>query len=223
MLKLTLVGVVIFAGLNVAASANISVVTNTPTANYEPPSGEGWEPSTNPRDWFTEPRKPNSTEPCLGCRMKCCGKYYVCAKNCTGYPCDEDGQCGGGCCTSGNCTAESCDKPFELTNLEVGLVAGGSALALSLACTCTCKCVRSRRRKNKKQPNVVVNMHVPPAQGNPQRNPPPEIPMGAQHTNMPQPNPPHQMPMGAHHTNMSPPNRPPGINYGYQGNYYQAR
>ena len=200
MLKLALVCVVIFAGFNVAASVNTTAATNTTTQE--------------------EPMR----DPCIRCeRFRCCGKYYVCAKNCTGQPCDEDSQCGGGCCTSGNCTAESCSTPFELTPVQVGLVAGGSALALSLACTCTCKCVRSRRRRNKKQPNVVVNMHVPPTHGDPPPNRQPQMPMGAHHPKNPPPNPQPQMPMGAYHPNIPPPNPPPGVNYGYQGSYYQAR
>lgn len=192
-----------FAGFNVA-SASIIVslnasfrVTNTtghkqPFTNfteYEQPFRNYTQPSTDP----TTKRR------CFGCDFKCCGKYYICAGNCSGHPCDEDSQCGGGCCDSGNCT-ESCNTPFELTTLQVGLVAGGSALALSLACTCTCKCVSSRRRRNKKPQNVIINMHAP-MNGNPQ------------------PSKPHEIPMGAYHASTPPGNPPAGTNYGYQAKF----
>ncbi|CAB4041981.1 Hypothetical predicted protein [Paramuricea clavata] len=243
MLKLTLVCVVTFAGFNVAASVNTSVVTNTtvPTAipryqtdRYLPDHEYARERcvecdirrlkccgkyytcvgncSGHPCDkdsqcgggccvngTCTESCSTPDQRRCVECdipRRKCCGKYYICAGNCSGHSCDEDSQCGGGCCRSGNCT-ESCSTPFELTTLQVGLVAGGSALALSLACTCTCKCVSSRRRRNKKPQNVIINMHAP-TNGNPQ------------------PSKPHEIPMGAYYASTPPGNPPEGINYGYR-------
>lgn len=195
MLKLTLVCAVTFAGFNVASASVNTTNTTVPTAipRYQT---DPYRPFRN----YTQPSTdPTTKRRCFGCDFKCCGKYYICAGNCSGHPCDEDSQCGGGCCDSGNCT-ESCSTPFELTTLQVGLVAGGSALALTLACTCTCKCVSSRRRRNKKPQNVIINMHAP-MNGNPQ------------------PSKPHEIPMGAYHASTPPGNPPAGINYGYQAKF----
>lgn len=144
---------------------------------------------------------PTPKPKCADCKLRCCGKDYACAQNCTGYPCDEDSQCGGGCCSNGNCT-ESCSKPFELTPVQVGLVAGGSALVLSLACTCTCKCVNGRRKGKKQPTNVIVHMHGMPMQENPSNNQPQERPTRAYHGSSPQGN--------------------PGVNYGYQTQFGQT-
>ena len=196
MLKLTLICAVTFAGFNVVASLNLTeivrnesvpLMTNNNNSRNEPPIDN----------------RPITRSECVECTFKCCGKHYICARNCTGQPCDEDSQCGGGCCASGNCT-ESCSSSFELTKIQVGLVAGGSALVLSLACTCTCKCVSSRRRRKKEAQNVVVNMHVPAMQGN--------LQPGQQH----------QTPMPAYHASSPPLNPSTFTNHGYQTRFDRA-
>ena len=44
------------------------------------------------------------------CTMNCCGlwPHAVCAESCVGFTCDNDSQCGDGCCQEGTCKRTNC-------------------------------------------------------------------------------------------------------------------
>ena len=80
------------------------------------------------------------------CDGYCCGTLSICKDSCDGSICDDDDQCGNGCCRNSECG----DCP--LSKLVIGIIAGGGVVFLIIVIAvsvCCCQCCRS-------QPTVVV-------------------------------------------------------------------
>lgn len=114
---------------------------------------------------------------CNNCKDKCCGKYHVCSTSCNGYSCDDNSECGDGCCVVGYCIVGACVTEFS--KLHVGLITGGSVFILTTLVSCLYSYLRRhccRKKKDKEEETVVVNLQTPMENpGNPHPNQPHEM------------------------------------------------
>ena len=80
------------------------------------------------------------------CEKYCCGKeglIYQCKDDCDGIACDDDDDCGNGCCQDSTCG----DCPLSTT--IIAIIAGSGVVVLIIliaACVCCCSCCQSQPR-----------------------------------------------------------------------------
>lgn len=79
------------------------------------------------------------------CETYCCGKapFIKCKEDCNGVECNNDADCGNGCCSDYVC--EDC----LMSPTIIAVIAGCGAFVLIfgiVACLCCCECCRSQPR-----------------------------------------------------------------------------